>query len=159
MLNNYSRLERDGMRSKKEIKDMLHNYQWMIQTIALKRSELEDAGQSVTTQYGIEASLPKPKGTTSDPLYFEVLRREKKHDSIRKLEEKVLFIQKYSKAIKDEKQRMVLDKILDGRSMRSISRFTNIPLSNVARIRDEIISLMHTKQMEQTEHLEQSVHS
>lgn len=145
--------------NKKEIKDMLHSYHWMIQTIALKRSELDDVGEGVTAKYGIEASLPKPKGTTSDPLYFEVLRREKKHDSIRKLEEKVLFIQQSSAKITDEKQRMVLDKILDGRSMRAISRFTKIPLSNVARIRDEIVNIMYLEQMEHSEHLEHSAHS
>ncbi|WP_164670950.1 DNA-binding response regulator [Virgibacillus doumboii] len=142
---------------KNEIKDMLHGYHWMIQTIALKRSELmNDAGENITSEYSIEATLPKAPYKVGDPLFVEVNRREKEYDSIKKLERKVILVQRLSNCITDERQKIIMNKIMDGRSMRSISRHMQIPLSNLARIRDDIVNRMHSEQME---HLEQSAHS
>src|SRR5690554_3326478 len=104
----------DGMLKKSEISVILYNYHWMIQTIALKRSELGDAGERITAQYGIKASLPKPKGVHSDPIYFEVERRQKVHDNLRKIENKVMFIQENMHVIKNESEKIVLNKLLDG---------------------------------------------
>lgn len=51
---------------------------WMINSIKIMRKSLEQAGDGLTAQYGIEATLPKPKGQTSDPIYSEVIRRSKR---------------------------------------------------------------------------------
>lgn len=138
-----------------DIKQLLHNYSWMVETIILKRNENNNIGQKVTTSYGIEAALPKGKGSTSDPIYFEVIRREQKTASIKELEAKVMLVQKAMDLISDVRERTILNMILDGRSLRSISRSTRIPLSNVARLRDNIVDTLYTyyeEQMKQRAH-------
>ena len=128
---------------KKQIKSALHNYHWMIQVIKLKKQELEQvAGNHVVAQYGVQASLPKPQGNPADPVYFEVLRRDKERKTIEKLEKKVRFIQERMHVITDEKELTVLNRILDGWSLRYISHQFGIPLTNVRRIRDDIVHKM-----------------
>lgn len=136
-----------SMKSKQQIKEDIAEYHWMIQTIALKRAEfLDDTSQKLTATYGDEAGMPKAQGNHSDPLFFEVVRREKAYKSIKKMEDKVKFIQERMKLVDDPKQVLVLNKMLDGESMRSISRATGIPLTNVRRIRDEIANKIHLSQ-------------
>ena len=129
---------------KKQIKKDLHNYHWMIQMLKLKKQEMDqDAGERITSQYGLQASMPKPKGNNTDPVYFEVIRRDKEWRTIEKIEQKVRFIQQRMSAITDEKELTVLNRILDGWSLRYISHKLGIPLTNVRRIRDDIVSKMY----------------
>jgi hypothetical protein len=130
--------------NKKQIKSALHNYHWMIQTIVLKRRELRsEAGDHITPLYGIEASLPKGKGKPSDPIYFEILRRERENDNIQRLLKKVKFIQEHVHVITDEKEITVMNRILDGMSLRKIAYELGIPFTNVRRIRDNIVEKIY----------------
>lgn len=129
--------------NRQEIKEALENYYWMIQTLSLYQNE---TAQKMTAQYGIEATLPKPQGNHTDPLFFEVARREKSYAGMKKIEEKVRFIQERMYLIKNPKHLLILNKILNGDSLRSISRDTSIPLTNIRRIRDEIANKMYLAQ-------------
>lgn len=135
------------MKKEKEIKYILHNYHWMIQTIALKRNELaQEAGERIVAQYGIEAAMPKAQGNNSDPIYNEVVRRQKAHSSVSKLEEKVRFIQEHMHVITDEKEQIVLHKLLDGYSLRAISRITGNSFSKVRTSKDNIARQLYEAQ-------------
>uniref|UniRef100_UPI0009885205 LuxR C-terminal-related transcriptional regulator n=1 Tax=Caenibacillus caldisaponilyticus TaxID=1674942 RepID=UPI0009885205 len=125
-----------------QIAAMLRDYHWMVNEIQRQRKILEDAGEGLTAQYGIEGSLPKPKGAPNDPVYREYLRREKKTKWIERLEQKVLFIQEYSKAITNEREKAVLECMLDGMSMIAISRHMGLSERHVFRIRDSIVDKM-----------------
>ncbi|MGE6261323.1 hypothetical protein ACQKCU_26235 [Heyndrickxia sporothermodurans] len=70
----------------------------------------------MSAQYGIEATLPKPKGLTSDPVYKETIRREKRYSKIAQYEEKVQVIQERMNLIKDERENEVLYWLLEGKS-------------------------------------------
>lgn len=129
---------------KKQIKSALHNYHWMIQTIALKRKEMfHDAGDNITAMYGIEATMPKPQGNQSDPIFQEYLRREGEWKDIEKLKRKVMSIQERTVCIRDEKERAVLNRIMDGMSLREISRQLGLSHTHVRHIRDSIVNHMH----------------
>lgn len=65
----------------------------MINEIKRQRELLGHIGTNVVAQGGIESSMPKVQGVTSDPVALEVIRRDKKSKWVEKLEEKVLFIQ------------------------------------------------------------------
>lgn len=111
-----------GWNDEKKIKEMLHSYHWMIQTITLKRSEISDSiNQNMGTQHSAEATLPKATYSTSDPLFVEVFSREESYASIKKLEYEVTNIKEMSKFITDYRRKVILNKILDGRSIRAIS--------------------------------------
>ncbi|WP_077616757.1 LuxR C-terminal-related transcriptional regulator [Caenibacillus caldisaponilyticus] len=128
--------------NKKQIADTLRDYKWMINEIQRQRKMLEEAGDGLTAQYGVEGSLPKPKGAPSDPVYREYLRREKKTKWVERLEQKVLFIQEYSKAITNEREKAVLECMLDGMSMIAISRHMGLSERHIFRIRDSIVDQM-----------------
>nr|WP_289038256.1 DNA-binding response regulator [uncultured Allobacillus sp.] len=130
----------------KEIKYILHNYHWMIQTIALKRSELNDAGESLIAQYGLAAAMPKAQGMNSDPIYNEVERRQKAHASIEKIERKVRFIQDNMHVITDVKEKLVLNKMLDGHSLRMIARQTGMTFSMVRTHKNNIAEKLYETQ-------------
>lgn len=129
---------------KRKIKSALHNYHWMVKTIVLKRKEMsKEAGDNITAKYGIQASLPKPQGNNSDPVYFEYLRREEEWKDVEKLSKTVRFIQSRVYHLQDEKEKTILNRILDGMSLRAISRELGMSHTHVRSVRDSIIDKFH----------------
>lgn len=125
--------------NKKEIAKILRDYHWMINEIARQRRMMLDVDQSITGQYGIEGSMPHAKGSTSDPVAQEAIRRLKKTKWIEKLEQQVLYIQQRIHLIIDEREKAVLECLLDGMSIRAIARHMGFSDSHVYGIRDSIV--------------------
>jgi len=91
---------------KKEIEQALRDYHWMVRLLVAKRQEMDDdIGINLTARFGIDASLPKPQGNPTDPVYFEYLRRAEEWKEVEKIERKVRFIQMRVGCIKDEKEK------------------------------------------------------
>lgn len=129
--------------NKKEIASILRDYHWMINEIQRQRKMLSDeVNGNFTAQYGIEASLPKGKGQNGDPIFREVIRREKKSRWIEKLEKKVMFIQEHMDCITNEREKAVLECLLDGMSMIAISRHMGLSERNIYKLRENIIDMM-----------------
>ncbi|MGE6260886.1 helix-turn-helix transcriptional regulator [Heyndrickxia sporothermodurans] len=125
--------------NRKEIENILKDYHWMINSIKILRDSMKDAGEGLTAQYGIEATLPKPKGLTSDPVYKETIRREKRYSKIAQYEEKVQVIQDRMYLIKDERENEVLYWLLEGKSYRWIALHMGLSHSHIRRLRENII--------------------
>lgn len=125
--------------NREDIESVLKNYHWMINSIKIMRRSLEQAGDGLTAQYGIEATLPKPKGQTSDPIYSEVIRRSKRWDKIKEYEDKVKVIQDRLHVIKDEREIEVLHWLLEGKSYRWIASHMGLSHSHIRRIKDGIV--------------------
>jgi DNA-directed RNA polymerase specialized sigma24 family protein len=125
---------------REEIEDALRDYHWMIREISRLRGYLEDAGEGTVRQYGIDSGMPKPQGGNTDPVYQETARRERKWKRLEKLENKVLYIQDHLYLILDEREKTVLDCMLDGMSYRSIARHMGLSHSHIQRIKDSIVS-------------------
>lgn len=125
--------------NREDIESILKNYHWMINSIIIMRRSLEQAGDGLTAQYGIEATLPKPKGQTSDPIYSEVIRRSKRWDKIKEYADKVKVIQDRLHVIKDEREIEVLHWLLEGKSYRWIGYHMGLSFSHIKRIRDSIV--------------------
>lgn len=128
--------------NKQEIENILKDYHWMLNSIKIMRESLKDAGENITAQYGIESTLPKGKGGTSDPVLKEVIRRNKYWRSVHGYEEKVSIIQKRIHLIENQKEKEVLHWILEGKSYRWISRHMKLSETHVRRIKDSIVSQM-----------------
>lgn len=128
--------------TKKEIANLLKDYRWMIYEIARQRGMADDIGENITAQYGIESVMPKPQGGSTDPVYIEVQRRVKKTKRIEKLEKKVKFIQERMDRIEGDREKAVLDCLLDGMSIIAISRHMGLSQRHIQRIRDEIVEQM-----------------
>lgn len=143
MHNIYSRLGRGGMMNKKEIEQTLRDYNWMINEIKRQRELLSHVGGKVVAQGGIESAMPKAQGETSDPVAQEVIRRDKNNRWLNKLEEKALFIQRRICIIEDEREKVVLECLLDGMSMSAIGRHIGLSERHIRRIKDTIVNKMY----------------
>lgn len=130
--------------NKKEIENMLKNYAWMINSIKIMRQSLNDAGDNLTAQYGEESAMPKGKGTTSDPIYREYLRREKRYNKIKKFEKKISDFQSLFYKITDERESEIFYWLLDGKSYRWIAEHMNLSQTHVMRLRESIINQLVT---------------
>ncbi len=111
----------------------------MINEIARQRRMMNEVNQSITGQYGIEGSLPHGKNGKSDPVAQEAIRREKKSKWIEKLERQVLYVQERIYIITNEREKAVLECLLDGMSIRAIARHMGFSDSHIYEIRDRIV--------------------
>ncbi|WP_366160589.1 LuxR C-terminal-related transcriptional regulator [Bacillus infantis] len=128
--------------NKKEIENILKDYHWMINSIKILKSSMQSAGEGLTAQYGDEAGMPKAQGTTGDPVYREVVRREKRHLVIDKYKAKISVIQDRLHLIKDDRELEVLHWLLEGKSYRWIAMHMNLSDRHVRRLRDNIVVKM-----------------
>ncbi|MGX2958031.1 helix-turn-helix transcriptional regulator [Peribacillus sp. JNUCC 23] len=124
----------------KQIESILKDYHWMMNSIKILRDSMKDAGEGLTAQYGIEATLPKPQGVISDPIFKEVVRREKRYKKIAQYEEKVQVIQDRIAAIQDDREIEVIHWILEGKSYRWIALHMGLSHSHIGRIKDSIVN-------------------
>ncbi|MFD2924187.1 DNA-binding response regulator [Halobacillus naozhouensis] len=125
--------------NKKQIEEALRDYNWMINEIKRQRGLLEDAGTNLVAQSGIESILPKAQGESGDPVAQEVVRRDKKFTWVHKLEKKVLFIQERMSVIENERERAVLECLLDGMSMIAISNHMGLSRRHIYNIKETIV--------------------
>ncbi|MBB6449839.1 DNA-binding NarL/FixJ family response regulator [Geomicrobium halophilum] len=128
--------------NKLEIHEALMNYKWMINVLVTKRQEMTGASQAMVSKYGIEATLPSDS-SPSDPVYNEMLRIERYDKNTKNLQRKVSFIQRHSAGIIDIKDQIILDELLNGKTLRRISREHHLSVAAVKRRKDHIIEEMH----------------
>jgi len=128
---------RGGHVNKKEIEQALRDYNWMIKEIKRQRDLLDDYdGGNLVAHID---DMPKAKGLTGDPVALEVIRRDKKSQWVEKLEQKVLFIQKRISVITDEREKAVLNCMLDGMSMKAIGQHMGLSRTHIYNIKESII--------------------
>lgn len=131
--------------NKKQIKNALRDYNWMINEIKRQRELLEDAGTNLVAQSGIESTLPKAQGKTGDPVAREVVRRDKNLTWIHKLEVKVTFIQERMAVIEEEREKAVLECLLDGMSMVAISRHMGLSRRHIYNLKENVVEKISKK--------------
>lgn len=123
--------------NEKQVDNILKDYQWLLNSIRLYRQDLASAGDNITQQYE-NADMPKAQ-STSDPVYSEVLRREKRRKKIKQFEVKVLYIQDRQKLVKDQRHQEVLHWILEGKSLGWIGRHMGLSATHIHRLKNEIV--------------------
>ncbi|QQK77841.1 hypothetical protein HUG15_21180 [Salicibibacter cibarius] len=128
--------------NKKEIHEALMNYKWMMNVLITKRQEMTGVSQAMVSKYGIEATLPSGS-TPSDPVYYEIQRMERYDTHTKSLKWKVSFIQRHSTAITDIKDQIILDELLNGNTLRQISKDHHLSVAAVKRRKDRIIEDMY----------------
>jgi Response regulator containing a CheY-like receiver domain and an HTH DNA-binding domain len=123
---------------KYEIEQTLRDYHWMVREIARLRDMLSDAGERVVRNYeGLD--MPKPQGRRSDPVSLEASRRERLWRKLQNYEQKVKFVQERMDVIEDEREKTVLDCLLDGMSLRSIAEHLGLSRRHVQNIKERIV--------------------
>ena len=83
--------------------------------------------------------MPKPQGRRSDPVSLEASRRERLWRKLQNYEQKVKFVQERMDVIEDEREKTVLDCLLDGMSLRSIAEHLGLSRRHVQNIKERIV--------------------
>lgn len=104
----------------------------------LRKEYIEDVCGANISQYGIEATMPKPQGQTSDPILREVQRLMKQDTVIAKYEAKVRYIQNRWDRITDEKQAMIFNMVLSGVGYDKIAKTVELSAQRIHQIINEI---------------------
>jgi len=139
----------------------LKDYHWMVEQIRLGKTQNELAkdieydGAKVAA-YGIEATLPKASGGTSDPVSYEATRRSQFYvKRVLRYEWKVREIQKRASNVTGERDIFVLNCILDGYSMRKIGQTMGLSEGTIRKIRENILNAMLENNNTQNTHFTQ----
>ncbi|WJQ80881.1 hypothetical protein [Brevibacillus brevis] len=97
-------------KAEEEIRD--YNYM-QIEIVRIQRF-LREAGEGMVGQYGLDAGMPKGKGSNGDKTHAEVVRRERKWKRLQNLQDKIERINKAVETIPGEQERLVVEALLDG---------------------------------------------
>ncbi|WP_421052368.1 hypothetical protein, partial [Lysinibacillus capsici] len=134
--------------TKENLLQLIENYPWMVETIEEARQSVAKAYNNSyigakMAMYGIEATLPKASGGTSDPVYTEVQRRVYSLNyRIKEYEQKIAEIQKRIPLVHGDREVEVLHRLLDGDSMRAIGKRMRLSSTTIFRVRNNILSQM-----------------
>lgn len=134
-------LVKEAASKQKEIENILKDYHWMMNSIKVLRDSMDDAGEGLTTRFE-DADMPKAKGTTSDPVYREIVRREKRWKVIYKYRDKISIIQDRIHLVRDSREQEVLHWILEGKGYSWIARHMGLSERHIRRLKDSIVAQM-----------------
>lgn len=137
-MTDWERLPDLLLRTEEELKD----YSFHLREIERIKASLEEIGAGIVGAYGLEASLPKGKGKTSDKTHREVAKRERNQKRLLKLEESVQRVEKAMDMITNERERVVLECMMDGMRMNVIAKHIGISRSYFHEVKRAIIKKM-----------------
>lgn len=130
------------MSAEKQIEQLLKDYHWMINSVKIMREGLNEIGEGLTAQYGLQAAMPKASGGNSDPIFREVTRREKRWKKISDYERKINTVQERMHVITIDREVEVLHWLLEGKSMRWIGLHMGLSDRHIGRIKDTVVRKM-----------------
>lgn len=134
--------------TKEDLLQWIENYRWMVETIEEARQPVAKVNNNSyigakTAIYGIEATLPKASGGTSDPVYTEVQRRVYSLNyRIKEYKQKIAEVQKRIPLVQGDREIEILHRLLDGDSMRAIGKHMKLSSTTIFRARNNIVAQM-----------------
>ncbi|MFJ7662006.1 hypothetical protein ACIQXW_06350 [Lysinibacillus sp. NPDC097162] len=134
--------------TKENLLQWIENYRWMVETIEEARQPVAKVDNhsyigAKTAMYGIESTLPKASGGTSDPVFAEVQRRVYALNfRIKEYEQKIAEVQNRIPFVEGDREVEVLHRLLDGDSMRTIGKHMRLSSTTIFRVRNNILSQM-----------------
>lgn len=131
--------------NKYQIYGILKNYHWMLREIQRIDKELSITDFTGVAQYGVEATLPHAVGIVGRALENEIVRRNDKSVRLYKYIEEVNYINEHKGSITDEKEKVILDCLLDGVSITSIALLFKTNRKQIHKMIDNIVDKLHDK--------------
>lgn len=126
--------------NKFQIYELLKTYHWKVREIKRIDEYLGDTDFTGVAQYGIEATMPSGQGIVGKALENEIIRRSKKSKRLIGYIEEVNFINARLDRVVDEKEKVILDCMLDGMSITAISKHIGISRKHVHKLQDDIVN-------------------
>ena len=134
--------------TKENLLQWIVDYSWIIESIEEARQPVAKINNNSyigakTAMYGIEATLPKASGSTSDPVFTEVQRRVYSLNCrIKEYEQKIAEVQKRIPYVVGDREVEVLHRLLNGNSMRAIGKHMKLSSTTIFRVRNNILNQM-----------------
>jgi DNA-binding NarL/FixJ family response regulator len=125
-----------------QIYGILKDYCWKLREVQRIDKELQKTDFTGTAQYGIEATLPHAVGLVGKAIENEIVRREKKSERVIDYIDEINFINDRMNRIVDEKEKVVLDCLLDGLSIAAVASHLRTSRKQVNLLRDNIVKLL-----------------
>lgn len=101
---------------------------------------------TATSAYGIESSLPKAQGETSDKVSSIVLKNDKESRKLEALVKEVSFIDEHEKHINSDKNFHILQLLKQGESKQRIKVLLNIGSRNLYERIDQVVIILFNAQ-------------
>lgn len=132
----------DTTYNKHQIYGILKDYHWMLKEMIRVEKQLASTDFKGVAQYGIEATLPHAQGIVGKAIENEVMRRNKKSESIVEYAKRVNFINERLDRVTDEKEKVVLNCLLDGMNIAAIGAHLRTSRKQIHIIRDTIVNIL-----------------
>jgi predicted RNase H-like nuclease (RuvC/YqgF family) len=129
----------------------LRDYKWMVEQIKLyeefdeywfknkPREVWEKIISSPISKYGVEATLPKVKGVTSNPTERQARQFLRAWERAKRYEQKVKRLEEAVSKLQDERERMVAEALMDGEKLYMIAQELNVSRQTVHEIKRSVI--------------------
>lgn len=128
---------------KRAAEQAIMDYQFSLTQIEILEKDLEVAGDTgLGAMYGIEASMPKGKGNTSDKVFREVKKRERKWKQLQRHRDSVERIDQAIEQLIDEKQIAVIESLIERTYKRKIAEQLGVSPGTYYNIEREAIKNM-----------------
>lgn len=121
-----------------EVKQLITDYHWMVRLIEHQVYEYDSTSIS---QYGIESSMPKGQGGTSDKVLVRVIKNDKDRSKTQELIDKVAFIDEYENLITNDKNYHILQLLKQGESITGVEVLMRISRKNIYTRINEIVNV------------------
>jgi DNA-directed RNA polymerase specialized sigma subunit len=121
-----------------QLKQAIQNYSWTIREIDRLYNSLR-----YTEFKGVASANKEIKSySVSNPIVGEIIRRDAKTKRLARMEAEALFIQNTMSKVTDEKQKTILECMLDGMTPMEVVRHIGIGRTTVWRHLDKAIEVM-----------------
>lgn len=126
-----------------DIKDMIHSYNW-------RKNRLIDEGyisdSNSIAQYGIESTVPKAQGNTSDKVLNIVSRNDTLYRVLYKHIEVIEFIDKHEHKIDNDMNLNILYEFKKGKTQKEVRNIMKIGRTNLKSRLDDIVNVYLNEQ-------------
>lgn len=126
-----------------DIKDMIHSYNW-------RKNRLIDEGyisdSNSIAQYGIESTMPKAQGNTSDKVLNIVSRNDTLYRVLYKHIEVIEFIDKHEHKIDNDMNLNILYEFKKGKTQKEVRNIMKIGRTNLKSRLDDIVNIYLNEQ-------------
>lgn len=127
-----------------DIHSTVVEYHWMVNELERLKIQL-----NTVESVGVASYSDEPMGGSAAPsqrIETEVIRRGKKWERMKRYEKRIAFINNQT-CITDERERVVLDCLLDGMTMHAIGKHINISQRQIVNIRNDILTRLYEDQL------------
>lgn len=115
----------------------IRNYYWMANQISL--SMAEDHISAPTTEYSIEASMPKAPYNNSDPTYRSVQVRLRAQERNERFISQVTNLENAVARLEDERERIVIEGLMDKLTLHEIGLVLGISKQATYEIKESAV--------------------